>query len=47
MTGSLTLTIAELVVDGDTATATVLNRGVDPDDIDFTRENGEWKWCEF
>ena len=21
--------------------------GEDPDDIDFTRENGEWKWCEF
>jgi hypothetical protein len=47
LAGTLTLTITELVVDGDTATATILNRGVDPDDIDFARENGEWKWCEF
>ena len=45
--GSLTLTVADLYVDGDAATATILNQGEDPDDIDFTRENGDWKWCEF
>jgi hypothetical protein len=45
--GTLTLTVAELVIEGDEATATVLNEGLDPDDIDFTRENGEWKWCAF
>jgi hypothetical protein len=45
--GTLTLTVADLVIDGDAATATVLNEGIDPDDIDFTREDGEWKWCAF
>jgi hypothetical protein len=45
--GTLTLTIAELDINGDAATATILNRGTDPDDIDFAREDGEWKWCEF
>jgi hypothetical protein len=45
--GRLTLTVAELDIKGDAATATILNQGEDPDDIDFARENGEWKWCEF
>jgi hypothetical protein len=44
--GSLTLTVVDLYVNGDAATATILNQGEDPDDIDFTREDGEWKWCE-
>jgi hypothetical protein len=47
MAGRLALTIAEIEITGDAATATILNRGVDPDDIDFTREGGEWKWCDF
>ncbi len=46
MGGDLSLTIAELDINGDAATATVLNRGKDPDDIAFTREHGNWKWCE-
>jgi hypothetical protein len=45
--GRLTLTVTDLYVNGDAATATILNQGEDPDDIDFARENGEWKWCEF
>jgi hypothetical protein len=47
MAGTLTLTVAELVIDGDAATATILNEGEDPDDILFTREDGDWKWCEY
>jgi hypothetical protein len=46
MGGNLSLTIAELDINGDAATATVLNRGEDPDDIGFAREDGDWKWCE-
>ena len=45
--GRLTLTVTDLYVNGDAATATILNQGEDPDDIYFARENGEWKWCEF
>ena len=44
---TLALTVAQLDIDGDSATATILNRGADPDDIEFAREEGEWKWCEF
>ena len=44
--GELRLKIATLDVDGETATATILNRGEDPDDIAFVREGGDWKWCE-
>ncbi|WP_029117957.1 hypothetical protein [Mycobacterium sp. URHB0044] len=47
MAGTLTLTIADLVIDGDGATATILNDGEDPDDIEFAREDGDWKWCEY
>ena len=46
MSGRLALTITSLDIDGDTATATILNEGEDPDDIGFTREDGDWKWCE-
>ena len=45
--GTLTLMIADLVIDGDAATATILNNGEDPDDIEFAREDGDWKWCEY
>ena len=44
--GELRLKIASLDIDGETATATILNRGEDPDDIAFVREGGDWKWCE-
>jgi hypothetical protein len=46
MGGDLRLTITELDINGDAATATILNRGEDPDDIGFAREDGIWKWCE-
>jgi hypothetical protein len=45
--GRLALTVAALDINGDAATATILNLGEDPDDIDFTREDSDWKWCEF
>jgi hypothetical protein len=44
--GELLLKIADLEVNGKTATATILNHGEDPDDIAFVREDGDWKWCE-
>ena len=44
--GELLLKIAELDVDGKTATARILNHGEDPDDIAFVNEDGDWKWCE-
>jgi hypothetical protein len=46
MGGNLSLTIPELDINGDAATATILNRGEEPDDIGFAREDGNWKWCE-
>jgi hypothetical protein len=46
MGGNLSLTIAELDINGDAATATILNGGEEPDDIGFAREDGDWKWCE-
>jgi hypothetical protein len=47
MAGTLVLTITDLAIDGDAATATILNRGDDADDIEFAREDGDWKWCEY
>lgn len=46
-TGDLDLTIVELEVDEDTAASIIENHGADEDDIAFTLENDEWKWCEF
>jgi hypothetical protein len=46
MGDDLILSIAELDIDGDAATATILNRGKEPDDIGFVREDGAWKWCQ-
>ncbi|WP_319455695.1 MULTISPECIES: hypothetical protein [unclassified Mycobacterium] len=45
--GQLTLTINSIDINGDAATATILNSGEDADDIGFVREDDEWKWCEF
>jgi hypothetical protein len=45
--GRLALTITALDINGDAATATILNRGEEPDDIGFAREDSDWKWCEF
>lgn len=43
----LHLQVTDVQVKKDKATATVENAGNDPDDIEFTREDGEWKWCDF
>jgi hypothetical protein len=43
----LDLNVTDVDIDGDGATVTVENENQDPDDIAFTRENGEWKWCDF
>ena len=45
--GRLALTITALDINGDAATATILNSGEEPDDIGFAREDSNWKWCEF
>jgi hypothetical protein len=45
--GRLTLSVTALDINGDAATATITNLGEDPDDIDFAREDSDWKWCEF
>jgi hypothetical protein len=44
--GRLALTIESIEVGGVTATAVIENHGAGPDDIDFVREVGDWKWCE-
>jgi len=44
--GRLTLAVTALDVNGDAATATITNLGEDPDEIDFAREDSDWKWCE-
>jgi hypothetical protein len=43
----LDLNVTDVDIDGDDATVTVENDNKDPDDIAFTREDGEWKWCDF
>jgi hypothetical protein len=44
--GRLALTVESIEVGGVTATAVIENHEADPDDIDFVREVGDWKWCE-
>jgi hypothetical protein len=44
--GRLALTVESIEFGGVTATAVIENHGADPDDIDFVREVGDWKWCE-
>ena len=44
--GRLALTIESVEFGGVTATAVIENHGAEPDDIDFVREVGDWKWCE-
>ncbi len=40
------VSVVAVEVDGDSATASVMQVGEDPNDIGFVREDGEWKWCE-
>lgn len=44
--GKLNLTVASIEVAGKTADTVIENDGKDPDEIAFSYENGEWKWCE-
>lgn len=44
--GQLDLTVTSIDVNGKTADTVIENDGKDPDDIAFSYENGQWKWCE-
>ncbi len=44
--GQLNLTVTSIEVTGKTADTVIENDGKDPDDIAFSYENGQWKWCE-
>lgn len=44
--GQLDLTVTSIEVTGKKADTVIENDGKDPDDIAFSYENGEWKWCE-
>lgn len=44
--GRLNLTINEIKVRGDKATANMEQRGEEAQDFDFVREDDEWKMCE-
>ncbi len=44
--GRLALTVESIEFGGIAATAVIENHGAEPDDIDFVREDGDWKWCE-
>lgn len=44
--GKLDLTVTSVEVTGKTADTVIENNGTDPDDIAFSYENGQWKWCE-
>ncbi|MGK2854252.1 MAG: hypothetical protein ACSLE3_09150, partial [Microbacteriaceae bacterium] len=46
MVGKLNLTITSIEVTGATADTVIEQDGEDPDDIAFSFEDGEWKWCE-
>lgn len=44
--GHLDLTVMSIEVTGNTARTVIENDGKDPDDIAFSYENDQWKWCE-
>jgi hypothetical protein len=44
--GEVKLDVESVEVDGESATASVTHDGESPDNIDFVREDGHWKWCE-
>lgn len=44
--GRLDLTITSIEITGETAATVIENDGTDPDEIAFSYENGQWKWCE-
>ena len=45
--GRMDVTINSVDVDGDSATANLTQRGDDPEDVEFVREDGDWKMCDF
>ena len=44
--GQLNLTVMSIEVTGESAATVIENDGKDPDDISFSYESGQWKWCE-
>lgn len=44
--GQLDLTVTSIEIIGKTADTVIENDGTDPDEITFSYENGQWKWCE-
>ncbi|MBJ7466387.1 MAG: hypothetical protein JHD38_22305 [Mycolicibacterium sp.] len=44
--GQLDLTVTSIEITGKTADTVIENDGTDPDEITFSYENGQWKWCE-
>ncbi|MDF2585166.1 MAG: hypothetical protein K0R33_3809, partial [Mycobacterium sp.] len=44
--GELNLTVTSIEVTGKTADTVIENDGKDPDNIAFSYESGQWKWCE-
>lgn len=44
--GELDLTVTSIEITGNTADTVIENDGTDPDEIAFSYENGQWKWCE-
>ncbi|MDO0973217.1 hypothetical protein [Mycolicibacterium frederiksbergense] len=44
--GQLDLTVTSIEIIGKTADTVIENGGTDPDEITFSYENGQWKWCE-
>jgi|KBSSwiStaDraftv2_1062776.scaffolds.fasta_scaffold03010_6 major membrane immunogen (membrane-anchored lipoprotein) len=44
--GEYDLVVKDVDVNDDKATASVENGNNSPDDIDFVREDGKWKWCD-
>lgn len=43
--GTLDLTISSIEVTGTTAMTVIEDDGAHPDEIAFSYENGQWKWC--
>lgn len=44
--GRLNLTVTDVDITGDKAVVSIEQQGESPNDFDFVREDGEWKWCE-
>lgn len=45
-TGRINLSYEGADIDGDTAVVDIKEQGQQPQQFDFAKEDGEWKWCE-